>query len=103
MLKHEGQWEFLAKMFSLKGLTFERMITRFIDIISYPVFEHYVEYEGKKWKMAFMACKKIGFKNAPMTRYAPDVTFQQRFRPSSSLEEDILYFSGKHKRFGCKT
>ena len=90
-------------MFCLKGPTFERMIMKFIDIISYPVFEHYVEYQGKKWKMAYMAGKNIGFKNYPMARYATDVTFQQSFRPSGSLEEGKLYFSGKHKLYGYKT
>ena len=103
VLKQGGQWDYLAKMFSLKGPTFERMIMKFIDIISYPVFEHYVEYQGKKWKMELMSRKKIGFKNYPIARYATDVTFQQSFRRSGSVEEGKLYFSGKHKLYGNKS
>ena len=61
VLKHGGQWDFLAKMFSLKGPTFERMIMKFIDIISYPVFEQYVDFQGKKWKMELMSRKNIIF------------------------------------------
>ena len=76
---------------------------KFVDIISYPVFHHYVEYKGKKWKMAVMESKKVGFKNYPVARYATDVTFQQSFRPSGSVEEGKLYYSGKHKLYGYKT
>ena len=102
VLKHGGQWDFLAKMFRLEGPTFERMIMKFIYIISYPVFEHYVEYQGQKWKIKLMSRKKIGFKNYPIARYATDVTFQQSFRSSGSVEEGKLYFSGKHKLYGHK-
>ena len=103
VLKHGGQWDFLAKMFTLKGPTFERMIMKFTDIISYPVYEHYVEYQSKKWKMAFMAGKNVGFRNYPMALYATDAAFQQSFRPSGSVEEGKLYFSGKHKLYRYKT
>lgn len=42
------------------------------------------------------------FKNFKYARYATDVTFQQSFRPSGSIEEGKAYFSGKHKLYGYK-
>ena len=85
VLKTGRQWDFLAKTFSLKGPTFERMALKFRDIISDPVFEHYVEYKCKNWNIELMSGKKIGFKKYRIARYATDVTFQRHFRPSGSV------------------
>lgn len=44
-LKHRGKWARLGKMFDIKVPTFEILITRFIDIFSYHLYELSVE----KW------------------------------------------------------
>ena len=42
------------------------------------------------------------FKSFPKALHATDVTFQQAFRPSGSIEEGKRYFSSKHKLYGYK-
>lgn len=103
VLKHGWQWDFMAQMFSLKGPSIERMKMKFIDIVSLLVYENYVELQAKKWKMAYIEEKNVGFKNFPMARYATDVTFEQSFRPSESVGEGKLYFSRRYKFYGHKT
>ena len=85
--KHGGTWDFLAKMFGQKTSAFERLIVRFIRILSEPVYEQYVTYCHKRWSMKELSDKGKLFKEYPMARYATDVTFQPSFRPSGSLEE----------------
>ena len=40
------------------------------------------------------------FKTFKFCCYATDVTFQQAYRPSGTMEEARKYFSGKHKLYG---
>lgn len=39
VLKQGGQWNFLGKMFCIKGHTFERLITGFMEIIPVPLLQ----------------------------------------------------------------
>ena len=39
VLKHGGQWECLVKMFGLKGLSLEKLTTKFVNILWLPVYE----------------------------------------------------------------
>ena len=102
VMKHEGQWDFLAKMFGLKGPSFEKLIMKFIEIISLPVYQHYVEAQAGKRTMDKLYESRRNFCQYPMALYATDVTFQPSFRPSGSMEEGKKYFSGKHKQYGYK-
>lgn len=49
-------------------------------------------------------CRREGraFSNVDDARYAVDVTFQQRNRPSGNMAEGKRHFSGKKKMYGCK-
>ena len=49
-----------------------------------------------------MRKKNITFKHFTCAGYATDVTFQQSFRPSGSVQEGKRVFSGKHKLYGFK-
>ena len=51
VLKHGGTWEFLARMFGQKTSAFERMVLRFIKLLSEPLYEHYVSNQTTKWSM----------------------------------------------------
>lgn len=44
-LKHGVQWDWIGKMFDIKGPTFERLITRFID----TVFDRLYQLLVEKW------------------------------------------------------
>lgn len=46
LLQLRGQWEKAARIFTLKGVMFDKMMTIFIDLLSYPLFETVVE---RKW------------------------------------------------------
>ena len=49
-----------------------------------------------------MRKKNSTIKNFACARYATDVTFQQSFRASGSVQEGKRGFSGKHKLYGFK-
>ena len=102
VLKHGGTWDFLARMFGQKTSAFERMILRFIKMLSEAVYEHYVNNQTKRWSMKELHANGHILKNYPMARYATDVTFQPSFRPSGSIEEGKRYYSRKHKLYGYK-
>ena len=87
VLKHDGAWDFLARMFGQKPSVSERMIVRFILMLSEPVYEQYVVYQTKRWSMKMLHDKNCMFKNYPMARYATDVTFSPLFRPSGTIVE----------------
>lgn len=102
VLKHGGHWDFLGRMFRVKGPTFERLITQFISMISAFVYEKYVLDVNKTWCMKDMTEIGKGFSNYKFARYATDVTFQQSNRPCGNIDEAKKYFSGKHKLYGYK-
>ena len=89
-------------MFGQKTSAFQRLIVRFIRILSEPLYEQYVTYYHKSWSMKTLSENYKLFKKYLMARYATDVTFHPSSRPSGSLEEGKKYFSGKHKLCGYK-
>lgn len=102
VLKHGGAWDFLAKIFGLKGPTFEAFINKFVNLISFEMYSIAVNALAKKYKMGKLLERKTVFKTFPYARYATDVTFQQSYRPSGSLQEAKRYYSAKHKLYGYK-
>ena len=92
----------LARVFHMKVPTFERLVTRFVQLISQFFFACFVEKVGALHKMADLQKSQQKFKSFSEARYATDVNFQQEFRPSESIEEGKRYFSGKHKLYGYK-
>ena len=54
-LKHGGQWDFLGKMFKIKGPTFERTIINFLWVIGDRVFDQNVPGRSDVFPMAKMA------------------------------------------------
>ena len=91
VLQHGGAWDFLARMFGQKTSAFERMIVRFIGMLSKPVYEQYVVYQTKRRSMKMLHNNNRMFQNYPMVRYATDVTFQPSFQPSGSIEEGKIF------------
>ena len=87
VLKHGGQWDMLARVFSMKGPTFEGLVTRFVSLISQFVFDCFVEKVGELNKISDLRTSQQNLKSFPEAPYATDVTFQQAFRPSGSIEE----------------
>lgn len=102
VLKHGGSWDFLSKMFKIKGPTFERTVMTFVDVIEPFLFKQSVANWEKKFTMDRLMADKTVFKYSKHALYATDVTFQQSNRPSGNHEEAKGYFSGKHKLYGYK-
>ena len=48
VFKHGGTWDVLARMFGQKRFAFERMVLRFIQLLSKPLYEHYVSKQTKR-------------------------------------------------------
>lgn len=63
VLKHAGKWDFLAKMFGVKGPTFERMITSFIHLIQEQFYEIFVGYQETRYPMKRLIKDKAIFSN----------------------------------------
>lgn len=101
-MKHGGTWDWLGKMFNIKGPTFERLITKFIEQVSDHLYDLFVEKWGQDLTMTKMIRRDQTFRHFPVARYATDVTFQLAYRPSGNVQEGSLYYSGKHKAYGYK-
>lgn len=102
VLKHGGQWEIIAKVFSLKGPSFERMMTKFIDLLYESLYEALVKRNDSLFNFGELAQEGKNFRHFPFARYITDVTFQQANRPSGNMQEGKVFFSGKHKLYGFK-
>lgn len=103
VLKHAGHWDFLGKMFHIKGPTFEKLIYGFLSCISEVLYSTFVDEFRERATMARAVQQGKLFTEFPYCMYATDVTFQQTNRPSGNIQEAKLYFSGKHKLYGYKT
>ena len=77
----------LTRVFGMKGPTFERLVIRFVSLISQSIFDCFVEKAGELNKISDLRESQQNFKSFPESRYATDVTFRQAFRPSGSIEE----------------
>ena len=102
VLKYGGQWDMLARIFLMKGPTFERLITRFARLVSEQLYKIFVVDLTGPISMRTLRETNSTFREFPEALYAVDVTFQQSFRPSGSINEGKIFFSGKHKLYGLK-
>lgn len=101
-LKHGGSWDFLGKMFRIKGPTFERLATGFIEVLAPHAVEMFVSVVSRESSYSAMRGKNVRFSNFPYAVEAIDVTFQQANRPSGNVQEGKVYYSGKHSLYGFK-
>ena len=102
MLKHVGQWDVLGRLFKFKGPTFERMITKYVLLVSSLLYKLLLTRITSKFTMNKLLHSDQRFYNFTEALYAVDVTFQQLYRPSGGIAEGKLYFSGKHHLYGYK-
>ena len=101
-LKHGSNWDWTGKIFGVKGPTFERMIVKYVNIVSEYLYNYLVETEARRFSLSDIEEKGKGFHHYPFAKYATDVTFQQSNRPLGNHQESKVYFSGKHKLYGYK-
>ena len=70
-----------------KSPSFEKLIMKFIEIISLPVYQHYVEAQAGKWNMDKLYDSRRIFRQYPMALYATDVIFRPVSAQVGSEEE----------------
>eukprot|EP00171_Calliarthron_tuberculosum_P021722 IDg21722t1 len=102
VMKHEGSWDQMGNMFRIKGPTFQRLITGFMDKMRKYCVERFVSRIAKTVTMEYCINNRHMFKNFLYALEAVDVTFQQANRPCGNMQEGKVYFSGKHKLYGFK-
>jgi len=101
-MKHAGSWDALGQMFAIRGPTFERVIIKFLNIISPHLYEKFVESVQAKYTWKKIYNDKTHFKHFNFAVDAVDVTFQQANRPLGNHTEAKVYYSGKHHLYGYK-
>lgn len=102
VLKHGGQWYFLAILFNMKGLYFERFILKYIGQILPILYSGMVEFSEEHYTITRLRTDGHTFRNVPYSRYATYVTFQQGYLPTGTMVEGNSYFSGNLKLYGSK-
>lgn len=103
VLKHGGEWGFLATMFNRNVSTFEKSIMRFIDVILDSLMDRFFLQVRRECTMRVLTSNQMVFSNFPTALYACDVKFHHTNRPRGSMRDVKAYFSGKHKLYGYKT
>ncbi len=99
-MKNGGTWEFLGNMFLIKTESFQRMIIKFLNMITDYIFKKWVDKLLKEQTMKNIIYTNNTFKNYKFCKYAVDVTFQQCNKPLGNVTEANVYKSGKHKWYG---
>ena len=99
-LKTGGNWDYMDSMFRIKGSVFQRLIKKFLFLISEEIYEFMVVGQRAKQTMNHFATTNKLFKNHPHALYATDVTFQPTKRPSGNHQESKFMFSAKHELYG---
>ena len=102
VMKHGGSWDQLGTMFRIKGLTFQRLITKFMSTIEELCVQRYVTRYSRKATMSYCHEHKYMSEKFPYALESVGVTFKQANRPSGNHHEGKKYFSGKHKLYGFK-
>ena len=103
VLKHGGAWDLMARIFGIKGPTFEKLVMGYIKMLENHLYTMFVKKADHMYNMSTLRSNKAQFKYFPYALEAIDVTFQEANRPSGNMQEGKKYFSGKHKLYGFKT
>ena len=89
--------------FQIERPSFERMVSKFVSFSSGHLYKLPVLDVANEFHVKTIDESQAKFSKFSETLYAVDVTFQQSFRPSGSIQEGKLYLSSKHKLYGLKT
>lgn len=73
----------------MKSGTFQRMISKFADLISPYAYTHLNEYKGSLYLLENLQLAGKIFKRFPQAHQAIDVIFQSLLRPVGSIQEGM--------------
>ncbi|OWY91311.1 hypothetical protein PHMEG_00040157 [Phytophthora megakarya] len=91
-----------ARVFKIKCSTFEKMITKFLNVLSPCLYGLYVEPLTDIYTMEKLEQTGNQFSNFPCARYATDVIFQASNMPSGTQVERNQFYSAIHNLHGYK-
>ncbi|RLN38396.1 hypothetical protein BBJ28_00016488 [Nothophytophthora sp. Chile5] len=95
-LKHCRRWDTVARVFKIVPSTFQKMVRKFLGVLSPFLYETYVECADDSWPMGKLVRSGNTSRNFPYAHNATDVTFQQANKPGGNTNEIMRYYSGKH-------
>lgn len=87
---HGAAWDWLGRMFKIKGPTFEKTISQFIKMIAPELYKIFVEHAADSFLMTKLISSEDTLANFPCTRFAVDVAFQLANRSHVSLSNMVL-------------
>lgn len=93
VLKHLQQWDFMARLFSMNGSTFKRLIVGLLNPGVEHTYEICVQRTDEQRKMFKCIREKKMFRNFDYASYAKVVTVQQSCRPIGSVAAEKAVFS----------
>lgn len=92
----------MAKTFRFRTSTFDTLHARFMKLLSPMVLEKLMIALAGQCTMTDLSDKERAFVHFPHALYATDVTFQQCYRPSGSIQKGKRFYGGKQKLYGHK-
>lgn len=101
VLKHVGQWNFIARLFNVKGPKFPKIIISFIEKVSPLLYKSLAHGVEKRYNMGRMIENGRNFNNFPYARYETYVKFQQSFQLNGRMQEGKI-FNEKYTLYGYK-
>ncbi|KAG3093905.1 hypothetical protein PI125_g16692 [Phytophthora idaei] len=102
VLKNAGHWDVLAGVFGFKGAAFQKMMTKFADLVAPFLYKRYVTSNLEKFPMVRLITEDKTFHYHPYALYATVSTFQQTNIPTGRAKTRDLYQNAKFQLFGYK-
>lgn len=102
VMRHGGTQNFLARIFNCKEPNFERLIIRFVTIVSPLPYKSIVESAEKSITFYNMSKQKKSFCTFQAARYVTNACFLQCTRSTVYMKEVQQWYNVKHKLHGQK-
>lgn len=99
VVKHAGQCDYVAKIFDMKGPTFEKIIIEFVKIVAQYAYKLFVDDLTEKCTVQVVNAKEQHFEYYSFSLYATGATFQRSNRPSATLQVTKIFYIVKHKLY----
>lgn len=75
-------------------------MTRFVALFHSFAYDHLALSCADHFSMCHLKLNDTHLTHSSTARYSTDITFQQAKQPSGNIQEQNLYFCGKHKLYG---
>lgn len=93
---------YFCQYFRLEGPEIGKKVTKFLEMISRPLYEGLVERNTFSFSFGNLLRDGKMFKDFPAAICLTDVTFQQANRLRGNMQERKVYFCSKHRLYSYK-